>query len=57
VDWGEIEDLSEVLRNQFTLEPTDTIGGRLGSMFKMSTVIILTNLRVILVEFLMMYFL
>ena len=44
-------------KNQFNLDSSDTLGGRFTAMYKMSSVIVLTNLRFILVEFLMMYFL
>lgn len=58
VDWGEIDDLTAgVVNTQFSLDSTDSFGGRFTSMIKAVAIILLTNLRVILVEFLMLYFL
>lgn len=57
MDWGEIEDLTAHEKNMFSLDSSDSLGSRWQAMYKMSTVIVLTNLRFIIVEFLMMYFL
>jgi Na+-driven multidrug efflux pump len=57
VDWGEIEEISGNLINQFTLDSSDTIGSRFTVMLRMSSAIICTNLRILFVELMMFYFL